>query len=84
MIRVPFADIPPRSRTPHSRPERTRDPQTTNAVITHRNHLLHAPCIPFSHAGKLAGDDTHDQLLQTCTPYADAYLRWQLEEKIEN
>jgi ABC-type multidrug transport system fused ATPase/permease subunit len=62
--------------------KRTREGVGTTVLVTHRIDLLRqAPRILFLDAGKLTGDGTHDQLVATCPGYADAYHRWEVEEK---
>ncbi|MEM1223872.1 MAG: ABC transporter ATP-binding protein [Verrucomicrobiota bacterium] len=61
--------------------ERTRSGQGSTILVTHRVDLLRrAPRILFFDQGTVAGDGTHEDLVQTCSAYADAYQRWQIEE----
>jgi len=61
--------------------ERTRSGQGSTILVTHRVDLLgKAPRILFFDQGTLAGDGTHEHLVQTCPAYADAYHRWEVEE----
>lgn len=61
---------------------RTASGQGTTLLVTHRIDLLRqAPRILFLSEGRLAGDASHDKLLATCLDYADAYHRWEAEER---
>jgi subfamily B ATP-binding cassette protein MsbA len=61
---------------------RTVSGQGTTLLVTHRIDLLRqAPRILFLSEGRLAGDASHDKLLATCSDYADAYHRWEAEER---
>jgi len=60
---------------------RTRKGEGTTVLVTHRIDLLRqAPRIIFLEKGKLAGDGVHEDLVDQCPAYADAYLRWEIEE----
>jgi len=61
---------------------RTVSGQGTTLLVTHRIDLLRqATRILFLSEGRLAGDASHDKLLATCSDYADAYHRWEAEER---
>lgn len=60
---------------------RTREGEGTTVLVTHRIDLLRqAPRILFLEQGKLAGDGVHEDLVDQCSEYADAYHRWEIEE----
>mgnify|MGYP006079933087 CR=1 FL=1 len=60
---------------------RTNDGEGTTVLVTHRIDLLRqAPRILFLEKGKLAGDGLHEDLVDHCPEYADAYHRWEIEE----
>ena len=60
---------------------RTREGEGTTVLVTHRIDLLRqAPRILFLEKGKLAGDGVHEDLVNQCAAYADAYHRWEIEE----
>jgi ABC-type multidrug transport system fused ATPase/permease subunit len=60
---------------------RTRAGQGTTVLVTHRIDLLRqAPRILFLEKGKLAADGMHEELVNECPAYADAYHRWEIEE----
>lgn len=62
--------------------ERTRSGAGSTILVTHRIDLLRqAPRILFLDGGRLAGDAPHEVLLATCPAYADAYHRWETEER---
>jgi len=61
--------------------ERTKEGQGSTILVTHRVDLLRkAPRILFFDQGTLAADGTHEELVQTCSAYTDAYHRWQVQE----
>lgn len=60
---------------------RTELGEGTTVLVTHRIDLLRqAPRILFLEKGKLAGDGVHEDLVEQCPAYADAYHRWEMEE----
>ncbi len=60
---------------------RTREGQGTTILVTHRIDLLRqAPRILFLEKGKLAADGVHEELVEQCPAYAEAYQRWEIEE----
>jgi len=60
---------------------RTREGEGTTVLVTHRIDLLRqARRILFLEKGKLAGDGVHEDLVDQCSEYADAYIRWEIEE----
>jgi len=60
---------------------RTRQGEGTTVLVTHRIDLLRqAPRILFLEKGKLAADGVHEDLVDQCQAYADAYHRWEIEE----
>ena len=60
---------------------RTREGEGTTVLVTHRIDLLRqAPRILFLEKGKLAADGVHEDLVDQCSAYADAYHRWEIEE----
>lgn len=62
---------------------RTREGEGTTVLVTHRIDLLRqAPRILFLEKGKLAGDGVHEELVNQCAAYADAYHRWEAEESM--
>lgn len=62
---------------------RTREGEGTTVLVTHRIDLLRqAPRILFLEKGKLAGDGVHEDLVNQCAAYADAYHRWEAEESM--
>jgi ABC-type multidrug transport system fused ATPase/permease subunit len=61
---------------------RTREEQGTTLLVTHRIDLLRqASRILFLEQGRVAGDGTHASLAASCAEYADAYHRWEVEER---
>ena len=61
---------------------RTESGEGTTLLVTHRIDLLRqAPRILFLSEGRLAGDASHDRLIANCPDYADAYHRWEVEER---
>jgi len=53
----------------------------TTLLVTHRLDLLRqAPRILFFADGVLSGDGSHEELIEICPAYVDAYQRWQVEE----
>jgi ATP-binding cassette subfamily B protein len=62
--------------------ERTRAGRGTTLLVTHRVDLLRqAPRILFLQGGRLVGDGRHDDLVDTCPEYAEAYHRWEVREE---
>ncbi len=62
---------------------RTREGRGTTLLVTHRVDLLRqAPRILFLEGGRLVGDGRHDELVNNCPEYADAYHRWEVREEI--
>jgi ABC-type multidrug transport system fused ATPase/permease subunit len=60
---------------------RTRGGEGTTVLVTHRIDLLRqAPRILFLEKGKLAADGVHEDLVDQCPAYAEAYHRWEIEE----
>ena len=60
---------------------RTRKEEGTTILVTHRIDLLRqAPRILFLEKGKLAADGVHEDLVEQCPAYAEAYQRWEIEE----
>jgi ABC-type multidrug transport system fused ATPase/permease subunit len=60
---------------------RKREGEGTTVLVTHRIDLLRqAPRILFLEKGKLAGDGVHEDLVDRCAAYADAYHQWEIEE----
>ena len=60
---------------------RTREGEGTTVLVTHRIDLLRqAPRILFLEKGKLAADGVHEDLVEQCPAYVDAYHRWEIEE----
>ena len=60
---------------------RSRESGGTTVLVTHRIDLLRqAPRILFFDQGKLAADGAHHDLVESCSAYAEAYLRWEVEE----
>jgi ABC-type multidrug transport system fused ATPase/permease subunit len=60
---------------------RSRESGGTTVLVTHRIDLLRqAPRIIFFDQGKLAADGAHHDLVESCSAYAEAYLRWEVEE----
>jgi len=60
---------------------RTQEGEGTTVLVTHRIDLLRqAPRILFLEEGKLAADGVHEDLVDQCAAYADAYHRWEIEE----
>jgi ABC-type multidrug transport system fused ATPase/permease subunit len=54
--------------------KRTQAGRGSTILVTHRVDLLRkAPRILFFDQGRLAADGTHEQLVQTCPAYTDAY-----------
>ena len=52
-----------------------------HTVSAYRIDLLRqAPRILFFDQGKLAADGAHHDLVESCSAYAEAYLRWEVEE----
>jgi ABC-type multidrug transport system fused ATPase/permease subunit len=61
---------------------RTESGQGTTLLVTHRIDLLRqAPRILYLSKGRLTGDASHDRLIASCPDYADAYHRWEAEER---
>ncbi|MEM9235344.1 MAG: ABC transporter ATP-binding protein, partial [Verrucomicrobiota bacterium] len=82
LLDEPTASVEPESETliHASILNRTEAGTGTTVLVTHRVELLRqAPRILFLNEGKLAGDGRHDELIVTCTDYAEAYHRWETE-----
>lgn len=61
--------------------KRSRESGGTTVLVTHRIDLLRqAPRILFFDQGRLAADGAHHDLVEGCSAYAEAYLRWEVEE----
>lgn len=82
LLDEPTSAVEPESEEHIHRSLRELSRGRTTLLVTHRVSLLRrAPRIVFLADGHVVGDSAHAELLSTCPAYAQAYARWEAEER---